>query len=298
MRYDIVLFIPPERFRQWKRCLKKLNGILIENGLRSTTMPIMSWTPNVSCAISFGLGGSKPSTKRGRIIGALMKHQRQSGDRHIVYDLGYIHNRPEYWSVCWNDLNGRGDFCNENMDDKRVKEWGIELQPWRCVDDGYVLFCLQLPWDAAVINTNYIKYVESTVEEMLSKTNRKIVIREHPLLRKKKDKRAVKLIRLVNKISKKDRVSISKTKKLTDDLEGAWCVVSCNSNSTVEAAIYGVPSFVSDIGSMSWDVSGHDLDIENPIRPERNQWLYNLSYAQWTMDEISKGYPFKQLGVI
>ena len=73
--------------------------------------------------------------------------------------------------------------------------------------------------------------------------------------------------------------------------------MSYNSNSTVEATIHGIPSFVKDKGSMTWGISSHDLDIENPLRPERDQWFYDISYSQWSEQEISSGVPFRQLGV-
>ena len=86
--------------------------------------------------------------------------------------------------------------------------------------------------------------------------------------------------------------------ELAEQVTNCWCVVTYNSNSSVEAAIRGIPSFVYDEGSMTWDISRHDYDIENPIMPDRTQWLNNISYAQWTSDEIIRGDAFRHLGIL
>jgi len=300
MRHDIVLFVPPVAPDFWRRSFSSLNQVLKDHGLNSTVIDLMSWSPDISCSISVALGGHKPATERGQVIGRLMEHQKQAGDRHIVTDLGFIYRRSEYWSVGWDALNGRANFCNKNMDSKRIDKWGIKLQPWKVNKSGCVLFCLQLPWDAAVVNTHYPTYIKNTVEALLSSSQRDIVIREHPKISEggcAQTPIAHEYSAIVQDALKNDRVTRTGS-TLKEDFDNAWCVVSYNSNSTVEAAIYGVPSFVSDKGSMSWDVSGHDLNIENPILPERHQWLCDLSYTQWNGDEIAKGIPFRQIGVI
>jgi hypothetical protein len=279
----------------------KLNSVLLDSSLNSKVMDIESWSANVSCGISVGLGGDKPATGRGRITGQIMRHQKKTGNRHIVIDRGYIYKRQEYWSVGWDALNGRSNFCNQNMDDQRINEWGIKPKPWKTNKQGFVLLCLQLPWDAAVINTHYPTYAKNTVDTLLSSTDREIVLREHPLISRGGCSQlpiAHEHRDTVKHLAKNSRVRMSKNTSIEDDFDQAWCVVSYNSNSTVDATLHGVPSFVLDRGSMTWCISRHDLEIETPIKPDRHQWLCDLSYAQWSNEEIAKGIPFKQLGVI
>ena len=302
-KYDVILFVYSKCVSNthiFQEMFTKLNNVLIKNGVNSKVMDMKLWTTDVSCRVSVGLGGHKPAGKRGKIVGDMIKHQKRVGDRHIVIDRGYIYKRSIYWSVGWDALNGRANFCNKNMDNKRVNKWGIKLRPWKINEKGFVLFCLQLPWDAAVYNTHYPKYVKNTVNKLLLSTDRKIVIREHPRIFKCKPKSYMgdEYKKVMKDIMRHDRVCMTKNKNIKDDFNQAFCVVAYNSNSTVEAAMHGVPSFASDRGSMSWDISSHNLDIENPIRPERHQWLCDLSYSQWHSDEIARGLPFKQLGVI
>jgi hypothetical protein len=305
-KHDVILFVPNAEHTIFKM-LFELNDVLIENNLNSKVMNIKSWSTNVSCSISVGLGGDKSSTKRGRITGDIIRHQKRVGDRHIVIDQGYVYKRSVYWSVGWDALNGRANFCNKNMDDKRINEWGIKFEPWKIDKKGFVLFCLQLPWDAAVNNVYYPTYVKDTVDKLLLSTKRKIIIREHPMIFKsdlqifKNDLQlliAHEYKKVIKDIMRHDRVYMTENENIKDDFDQAWCVVAYNSNSTVEAAMHGIPSFVADSGSMTWNISSHNLDIENPIRPERHQWLCDLSYSQWHGDEVARGLPFKQLGVI
>ena len=318
MSYDIILVVPssftdpphptgepsPHTYTI-RDIFVQLNSVLLDSGLNSTVMDMESWSTNVSCGISVGVGGDKPATGRGRITGQIMRHQKKTGNRHIVVDRGYIYKRREYWSVGWDDLNGRANFCNQNMDDSRINDWGIKLKPWKTNDGGFVLFCLQLPWDAAVNNTNYSAYIKNTVDTLLLSTDREIVLREHPLISMGRcsqlpiaHKHRDVVDNLVDYRVKNNRVRMSKNASIEDDFDQAWCVVAYNSNSTVDATLQGIPSFVADEGSMTWNISRHDLDIENPINPGRYQWLCDLSYTQWSNDELSKGLPFKQLGVI
>ena len=319
---EIILFLPPyypnrknaPNKVKLRRIFTELNDTLRAKGIDSQTMCITEWNHNVFCKVSVCVGGSKAKMakfkgKHGEIIGRMMEHQQISGNRHVVVESGYIHNRENYWSVGWDGLNGRANFCNKNMDDSRIKKWGINLTPWKNNSEGFVLFCLQIPWDAAIYHADYPKYIKATVGKILSSTNRDIVLREHPLINKSKlsnSEVANKYRETLEEILSNGKrrydsvksVYKSENKDVKSDFDKSWCVVAFNSNSTVEAAIYGIPSFVADVGSMTWDISSHNLDIENPIKPDRYQWLCDLSYAQWNADEIIQGQPFKQLGIL
>jgi hypothetical protein len=74
--------------------------------------------------------------------------------------------------------------------------------------------------------------------------------------------------------------------------------VTFNSNSGVEAALAGVPVFAFDEGSMVWEIANKTFDaIDNPQRPDRTQWLADLSYAQWTPREMREGKAWRHLNL-
>jgi hypothetical protein len=75
-------------------------------------------------------------------------------------------------------------------------------------------------------------------------------------------------------------------------VESAWCVINYNSNPAVSAVLQGVPVFV-DSSSMAATVGNTDLaQIENPLRPDRQQWAWDLAHTEWTVDEIALGQPW------
>ena len=57
----------------------------------------------------------------------------------------------------------------------------------------------------------------------------------------------------------------------------------------------GIPAFVGP-SSLAYDVGNINLkDISNPKKPDRQQWLNDLAYTEWTVEEISKGIPLLRL---
>ena len=83
---------------------------------------------------------------------------------------------------------------------------------------------------------------------------------------------------------------------LQDDFSNAHCVVTYNSNTAVEALLEGIPVFAHDQGSMCWQVANKSLiSVDVPNRPDRNSWLNDLAYAQWTLQEMRNGEAWRHL---
>ena len=76
---------------------------------------------------------------------------------------------------------------------------------------------------------------------------------------------------------------------LSEDLKNAWaCVTSC-SISAIEAVCCGKPVFC-DKKSFASHVGNENLqDIENPVFVSPEDWLYSLSYQQFTPEELGNG---------
>jgi hypothetical protein len=57
----------------------------------------------------------------------------------------------------------------------------------------------------------------------------------------------------------------------------------------------GIPAFV-DSTSLAAPVGNLDImDIENPYYPDRSEWIIKLAHTEWTINEISTGYPLSRL---
>jgi hypothetical protein len=78
-------------------------------------------------------------------------------------------------------------------------------------------------------------------------------------------------------------------------LKHAWAVVNWNSGPGSQAIMSGVPAFVGP-DSVAAPVANSDLSqIETPNKPDRDQWLVEISHAEWTVDEIATGNPVARL---
>ena len=65
----------------------------------------------------------------------------------------------------------------------------------------------------------------------------------------------------------------------------------------IRDSINGIPAFVGT-SSLAYDVA-NDIDflhdIENPIMPDRTQWLNDYAHTEYTIEEIAQGLPLKSL---
>lgn len=74
---------------------------------------------------------------------------------------------------------------------------------------------------------------------------------------------------------------------LMEHLEGHDVVFGFRTSGLATAVIEGFPVVSFDSRAPVYSVAGHDiLDI---VRPDREQWLNNMSYAQWSGAEIKTG---------
>jgi hypothetical protein len=79
--------------------------------------------------------------------------------------------------------------------------------------------------------------------------------------------------------------------------DNVWATISYSSNPGIHSCINGVPAFVST-HSLAYDVA-NDIDflhhIEQPLMPDRTQWLNDYAHTEYTIEEIAAGLPLKNL---
>ncbi|MEM7559939.1 MAG: hypothetical protein AAF394_12535 [Planctomycetota bacterium] len=246
------------------------------------------------CHVLVTFGVAKDITPRGRAVRELVEAHKQnhlplpkSGEcppveaAHLVIERGFI-RRDEYFMVGWNGLNGRAQYFNRNSRSDRWQNLGTELAPWR-EEGNHVVLCGQVPWDASVQHTDHRRWCQATASFLVDNSTRPVRFRPHPLQR---DAIPMEI----------PGVELSEAETLTEDLQDAWAVVTFNSNAGVEATLGGVPAFVADAGAMGYGVLCNDLKwINDPPIPQRDQWLCDLAYTQWTLEEIAAGDAFGHL---
>lgn len=206
----------------------------------------------------------------------------------IVLEVGGL-SRGETWRIGINGVNGSACFGVQGNGPARAQELGLTLHPWRA-SGSKIVICLQRSdsqqWHAM---PDMRSWVRDTIHEIRKYTDRPIVIRPHPRQR-------VDLVGLDAEIDLPKQIMHT-----YDDfdfprtLSDAWAVVCWSSNPGWQSILAGVPAFVgpdSLAGPMgTWDFSC----IENPIMPDRQQWLNDLAYCEWRLDEIRRGLPLDRL---
>lgn len=190
-------------------------------------------------------------------------------------------------------LNHSGIFNYGTHNSDRLAKMNINWQGWKAQGNEILLF-LQLPGDASLRGANIYHWAKFAVDEIRKRTNRPIKIRTHPKHTIKDTDEIYKLIADLSLNHTKDVViSFGKDTPLQEDLSKAFCTVTFTSGSAVDSIIQGVPTIACDPGNFAYDISSNYLEeIENPKRAPTNEvqhWLNQLSYSQWSVDEMYQG---------
>lgn len=198
-------------------------------------------------------------------------------------------------------LNKSGLFYQKNHPSDRLEQLGINWNGWQNNKDGHIVLMLQLPGDASLRGINIYEWTEYCIKKIRSFSNRKIVIRTHPAHNIKETDEFYRFI-IENLILTKNNnieISLAKEKSLDDDLKNAYCTVTYSSGAGIDSILRGIPTLSMDPGSFAWDISSRypneieTLKLSNDIQVK--QWLSNLAYSQWTVEEMEEGQPWRHL---
>jgi len=229
----------------------------------------------------------------GRMAGnrAIWERNIKESKPTIVLEVGGIH-RNTTWKVGLNGINRDAFFGDGGNDGGRAERLGLKLKPWR-TDGEAILICGQhdksLQWkDMPPMST----WVMHTIEEIQKHTDRPIIFRPHPRCPLPSIEHEFKNVKRQNPV---------KIDGSYDDFDmnfhNIYATVSYSSNPGIHSIIEGIPAFVGP-ASLAYDV-GNDIDflhdIENPLRPNRQQWLNDYAWSEYTLEEISQGLPLKRL---
>jgi hypothetical protein len=206
----------------------------------------------------------------------------------IVLEVGGI-MRGTTWKIGLNGIN-KDAFFSVGNDAARANSLGLVLKPWRTHGD-HILICGQhdrsLQWQNM---PNASQWFSDTIAEVRKYTNRKIVIRPHP---------RCPIVPVEHKFKNVIKQTPAKRAGTYDDydirFDNAHAVVSWTSNPGIRAAINGYPVFTGPT-SLAFPVANHNLaDIESPQMFDRQQWLNDLAWTEFTIQEIAQGLPLKHL---
>ena len=218
----------------------------------------------------------------------IMETHLEAGKHSIVLDKGYVGGpkgpRSKYIRCSVDEFQPLSYFQAISRPDDRLNQLGVQIQPWKKKGNEVVICGGSLKYAAwhrmpgANDRDPATTWATKTFGKLRKYTDRPIHYSPKP--------------------SWKHAVPIEGMRfvwppvPINEQLKTAWAVVSYGSNATVDAQIAGVPTFVLGDG-IAKPMSLDDLTrIDKPYYPtdaQRWQWLADLSYAQFSLQEFESG---------
>ena len=217
---------------------------------------------------------------------AVWEHFRRLGRPVVVLEVGML-QRGHTWKM---GVNGTGStaFYGHGIDLQRPSKLNLQLKPWQQFGEDIVIALQRNDSEQWAGQPVVEKWLKQTVDQLRQVTQRPIVIRSHP---------RQEVIVLPGCVIDKPLHMPNTYDDFDFDraLSNAWAVINWNSGPGSQAVISGVPAFVGP-NSLAAPVANLDWNqIENPSRPDRSQWLINLSHTEWTCAELATGQPIARL---
>lgn len=170
-----------------------------------------------------------------------------------------------YYALAVGWHNGRGSSpCGP---EDRFSRLGVELKPWR-TDGGHILVAPNRSFGVGkqVMPEDWARQV---VERLRGQTKREVRVRPHP-------------------------GNDAPQRPLAADLEGCWAAMVWSSGAAVHSLLAGIPTFIAaPFHILKGAGAGGSLD--EPVMPDRLPHFERMAYAQWRLDEIESGLPFRAL---
>ena len=220
---------------------------------------------------------------------AVWQNYRNAGKDVIVIEVGTLF-RSVTWRIGINGINREANFGPTGNDDSRVKKFKIGLQENRSNPNGPILLCTQSPrsrqWRNELPMNTWLQYV---IKGIRQQTDRDIIVRPHP--------------RYPVEMVKEKNVTYQRPNHVKNDIwdlktKDAFAVVNLSSGPGVQATLWGTPAYVGK-ESLAYDIANPiGGDYNNPKMPtmeEKQQWLNDLAFTEWTVEEINKGIPLERL---
>lgn len=191
-----------------------------------------------------------------------------------------------------NSCTGEGTFWNQDLPAERYeafkKEFNFSDGPPQNNKDGHIVFLAQSEtgWQFDDLEPYYV-FANRTLKQLRDITERKIIYRTHPKL----DPRSP-LDKCIEGIENLEVHNCPVSRRtLFESLEGAHSVVTHSSSGAVEAVTDGIPTFALSPRTFGSPMYLTDIsEIEDAFYKfewdKRDQWLNNLAYTSWSVDEL------------
>lgn len=277
------------KFRLWreygalnsKPIFDAFENSIIKQGFKSVSGPATDADVNVIWSVLFN----------GRMAGnkSIWDICQKQDKPIIVLEVGGI-KRGTTWKVGLNGINRDAYFGPTGMDNSRAKMLGLTIQPWR-KDGDYVLICGQheksLQWRDM---PRMSQWVMDTINQVQLHVDKPIIFRPHP---------RCKLEAIEHQYRNVQRQEPRHILDTYDDFDLSFdrifATINYSSNPGIHSVIQGVPAVVGP-SSLAYDVAMHYVrELRNPQYPDRQQWLNDYAWTEYTVSEIAESIPLLRL---
>ena len=203
-----------------------------------------------------------------RGVGPIM----QQVPNYFYIDHGYFNKSKNknqtfsgYYRICHNSMwhDGSGDYPSDRFDNLNIK-----IRKWRKHGNHIIIIPPNEPMAKYLTIANWLDH---TILKLRKHTDRKLVISRKSNLPTTNPPLMSKYEQDIEKLP------------LNLAMNNAWAVVTDHSNAAIESIINGIPAVITNpqrrLGSIK--------NIENPTM--NRDFLKNLAYQQWTIEEIISG---------
>lgn len=222
----------------------------------------------------------------------LFRAHREAGVTVIMLDKGYSrHKRSdgapgwEYWRISVNAHHPTRRLFHMEQPDDRLAVLDIKPKPWRKTGSSIVIAGSSAKYHDFYGLKEPNGYAWDIAKKGHSLTDRKWIYRPKPSW---DGAEAFKGARFS-----------TYPETLEQAMQGAFAMVTHGSNACFEAVLAGIPVIVLGDG-VAKPISSTSLDDINDPRlasdAEREQWLANLAYFQWTLKEMASGAAWDFIG--
>jgi hypothetical protein len=267
--------------------------------------------PTAKIGCMFGYGGSNQMHHTKGRRRDLVERAKKKGIHIITFDGGIlssfgntITHPKHHWRVSLYSPMNNGNFLSDNSPADRwemmKKLWNVKYEPWRKSNqDDPILFVLQPKDNWSMNELDPIEWFKGVYDKIRPATDRQFLIRPHPNHMAHIEERIKEFPEDCKVIIGQKFFSGDEKKyyrfNFQEAIANCHAVVTHNSTASIDSCVRGIPTFVTSDLAICWDVANKDLNnIETPEYPDRDQWVRDIGYKQWTEEEIRNGTVFKR----
>ena len=223
----------------------------------------------------------------------------------IVSESAPFREYNNYLRFAWSSYGWVDANCNnENVGNERwnkfAKETNISIKEWKSRGDDIIIMG-QKEGDSALAHIydtyeTFYDWVLDVILQIRKYSDRRIIIRPHP----RNLSRGITLATRIASDPNMKNVVVSENltkggnqggEGLEADFNRAYCVITYNSLSGVEAVTRGIPVYALDNMSMVWPIAHRDFSqIEKlDYTIDLQDWKNKIAYTMWNRKEVSSG---------